>query len=307
MRNAFTEELERLAASDSRVTLLSGDIGNRLFDRFKEFAPERFFNCGVAEANMVGMAAGMAMAGLRPIVYTITPFVIYRALEQIRVDLCYHNLPVIIVGVGAGLSYAELNATHHSCEDLAFMRALPNMTVVCPADAFEVRAALRDAVTRQSPVYLRLGKKGEAAVHKEFPEEFRIGKALRLCEGKDVSILACGNIVPVAMEAAELLRQGGLSVGVVSFHTVKPLDSEFCSRVFAESRLVVSVEEHSIIGGFGGALAEWVVDHGDLPFAPLLRIGTEDRFLYAAGKQKHARKVYGLTAEEIARRVRERL
>src|SRR5437588_11098242 len=164
MRNAFAAEITALAEKDDRVVLLSGDIGNRLFDNYKERFKTRFFNCGVAEANMMSMAAGMAFSGMRPVAYTITPFITTRCLEQIRVDVCYHNVPVTIVGVGAGLSYASLNATHHSCEDIAFLRAIPNMTVVCPADPFEVRCALTASIQRGGPVYLRLGKKGEPVI-----------------------------------------------------------------------------------------------------------------------------------------------
>src|SRR2546430_5284860 len=164
MRNAFATEITSLASEDERLVLLSGDIGNKLFDGYKEKFPERFFNCGVAEANMMGMAAGMALSGMRPITYTITPFTTTRCFEQIRVDVCYHNVPVIIVGVGGGLSYASLGATHHSCEDIALLRMLPNMTVICPGDAIEVRGALRAALRHDGPVYIRLGKKGEPIV-----------------------------------------------------------------------------------------------------------------------------------------------
>src|SRR5262245_37500104 len=163
MRNAFAAEVTALAGQDERVVLLMGDIGNRLFNDFRDRHPERFFNCGIAEANMTGMAAGMAACGLRPVTYTIAPFVTTRCLEQVRVDVCYHRLPVTIVGVGAGLSYASLGATHQACEDIAFLRALPGMTVVCPADPLEVRLALRAALRHPGPVYLRLGKKGEPA------------------------------------------------------------------------------------------------------------------------------------------------
>jgi transketolase len=143
MRNAFADELTKLGDQDSRVVMLSGDIGNRLFDKFKAKHPARFFNCGVAEANMMGVAAGMAMNGLRPVAYTITPFVTTRCLEQIRTDVCYHEAPVTIVAVGAGLAYAGLGPTHHACEDISFLRSIPNMVVICPGDAFEVRAALQ--------------------------------------------------------------------------------------------------------------------------------------------------------------------
>ena len=158
MRNAFAQEITALAAEDKRIVLLSGDIGNRLFDPYKKQFPDRFYNCGVAEANMTSVAAGMALSGLRPVTYTIAAFNTVRCLEQIRVDVCYQGLPVVIVGVGGGLSYAALNATHHALEDVAFLRILPNMTVICPGDAWEVRAAVRAAIKHNGPVYVRLGK-----------------------------------------------------------------------------------------------------------------------------------------------------
>lgn len=301
MRNAFARTLTELADNDDRVVLLSGDIGNRLFDDFRERHPDRFLNCGVAEANMVGMSAGLAMGGYHPFVYTITPFVTTRVLEQIRVDLCYHHLPVTIVGVGAGLSYASLGATHHACEDIAFLRALPGMSVVCPADAHEVAAATVAARAEPGPVYLRIGKKGEPLVHAA-PPPFRIGEAIELRRGTEVCVLATGNIVPVALEAAELLADE-LSVAAFSFHTVKPLDEALLAEAFDSYPLVVTVEEHSLIGGFGAAVAEWLAD-GPPRRARLLRIGTRDEFMHEAGGQAHARHWYRLTAEAISDRVR---
>ncbi len=166
MRNAFAKKITELAKQDERVVLLSGDIGNRLFDDFKAKFPSRFYNCGVAEANMMGIAAGLAMSGLRPVCYTITPFITYRCMEQIRVDVCYHHAPVVIVGTGSGLSYASLGATHHSCEEMGMLRLLPGLTVLAPADEVEVRGALEAALKSDNPAYIRIGKKGEPVVHK---------------------------------------------------------------------------------------------------------------------------------------------
>src|ERR1700759_3535329 len=173
MRNAFADEVLRLGQEDERIVLLSGDIGNRMFDKFKDLCPGRFINCGIAEANMMGVAAGMAMNGLRPIAYTITPFVTTRCLEQIRTDVCYHEAPVTIVAVGAGLAYSGLGPTHHACEDISFLRSIPNMVVICPGDAFEVRAALRASMRQNRPVYIRMGKKGETVVHAGPIENFQ--------------------------------------------------------------------------------------------------------------------------------------
>lgn len=307
MRNAFADEMTRLAAADARVVLLSGDIGNRLFDPYKAAAPDRFLNAGVAEANMIGMAAGMALSGLRPVAYTITPFITTRCLEQIRVDVCYHKAPVVIVGVGSGLGYASLGATHHSCEDIAFLRALPGMTVIAPADAAEVRAALRAALAHDGPVYLRLGKKGEPAVHEGVPADFTIGRGLVLEDGDQVCLLATGTILPVAHAAAAQLRTAGLSVRLVSLHTVKPLDTVLLEDAFARFRAVATVEEHSLIGGLGGAVAEWLADRDPLTSQPvrarLARFGTRDEFLHTAGKTGHARAHFGLTATAIADRL----
>lgn len=301
MRNAFARAVAALAAEDPRLVLLSGDIGNRMFDGFKASFPDRFYNCGVAEANMTGVAAGLALSGFRPVTYTIAPFNTYRCFEQIRLDLCYHNLPVVVAGVGGGLAYAGLGATHHSCEDIAVLRALPNMTVLCPGDAVEVELALAAAVRRGGPTYLRLGKKNEPVVHQERPD-FVIGKALTLREGTDVWLFSTGNTLPVVLAAAERLAAQGLSVGAASMHTVKPLDAEALERAFASCRVVATVEEHGLIGGLGGAVAEWLADHPGAG-ARLLRFGTGDRFLSASGTQANARALCGLTPEAIAQAV----
>lgn len=298
MRNAFAAEVTELAAADPRVVLLSGDIGNRLFDNFKARCPGRFYNCGVAEANMIGLGAGLAMCGLRPIAYTITPFVTTRCLEQIRVDVCYHHVPVIIVGTGSGLSYASLGATHHSCEDIAFLRALPHMTVICPADPVEVKLALRAALAQNEPVYIRIGKKGEPIVHKG-PVDFVIGKGIVLRPGKDVCLLSTGNTIAVALKAAEMLAAKGVSAQVVSLHTVKPLDDALLADAFARFQVVATIEEHSLLGGLGSSIAEWVVDRPPQK-ARLVRVGTGDYFIHEAGNQEYARRFYGLTTETVA-------
>lgn len=302
MRNAFAEELTRLGGEDPRVVMLSGDIGNRLFDGFKEAHPARFYNCGVAEQNMIGVATGLAMNGFRPVAYTITPFVTTRCLEQIRTDAAYHEAPVTVVSVGAGLAYAGLGPTHHACEDIAFLRAIPNMVVVAPGDAWEVRAALRAIMRQDRPVYMRMGKKNEPKIHSDVPAGFEIGKAIPLTEGRDVCILSTGNILPEAMEAGTLLNKRGISTQVVSFHTVKPLDDAFLADAFSRFERVVTVEEHSIVGGFGSAVAEWAVDSG-ADARKLLRIGTPDKFFKRSGEQEFARERLGLLGHQIADRV----
>jgi transketolase len=306
MRNAFADELTKLGNDDPRVIMLSGDIGNKLFDKFRAAHPDRFINCGVAEQNMTGVAAGLAMSGYRPVTYTITPFVTTRCLEQIRTDVCYHEAPVTIVAVGAGLAYAGLGPTHHACEDIALLRALPNMVVVAPGCEWEVRAALRAAMKQDNPVYIRMGKKGEPVIHKGMPEGFQLGKALTIETGSDVALLSAGNILPEVIEAAHHLREHGVSAEVVCFHTIKPLDEARLADVFSRYKLVLTAEEHSLIGGFGSAVAEWAVDAG-VDTRKLKRVGTPDKFFKISGEQEFAREKLGLTGHQIAETVRRAL
>lgn len=305
MRNAFAKAVTELGDEYPELVMMAGDIGNRLFDRFKEKHPTRFYNCGVAEANMTGVASGLAASGLRPITYTITPFNTVRCLEQIRLDVCYPNLPVIVVGTGAGLSYAGLGATHHSMEDIAILRTLPNMHVVCPADSVEVRLAVKDALRLGRPTYIRLGKKGEPLVHQADPV-FEIGRGIVMREGSDVAILSVGTMLDAALKSADQLQQAGVSTKVISLHTVKPLDDQLLVALFAEQKLVVVLEEHGLTGGAGSAVLEW----GNARRAALdklISIGAPDRFLSACGDQDQARAMYGLVPEQIAQRILDRL
>jgi len=300
MRNAFAKQITELAQKDPRVVVLAGDIGNRLFDKLKAAAPDRFFNCGVAEANMISAAAGMAISGLRPFCYTITPFVTYRCLEQIRVDVCYHNVPVVMVGTGSGLSYASLGTTHHSCEEMGMLRLLPGLAVVAPADEVEVRGVLKAALNYPGPIYIRIGKKGEPVLHKTEPA-FVIGRAIPMREGTDVCILGAGTILDVALQAAEKLAARGISAKVFSFHTIKPLDEATLAEAFGTFKLVATVEEHSVLGGLGGSVAEWKAEANAKP--RLLRFGTRDEFLHETCDQDEARAYFGLTADAIAERI----
>jgi transketolase len=305
MRNAFATTVTELSDAYPELVLLVGDIGNRLFDRFKEKHPRRFINCGVAEANMTGVAAGLAGSGLRPITYTITPFNTVRCLEQIRLDICYPNLPVIVVGTGSGLSYADLGATHHSMEDIAVLRTLPNMHIVCPADPIEVRLAVTDALRLARPTYIRLGKKGEPTVHASDPE-FQIGRGITIRDGSTVAVLSVGNMLELASRCADQLHHAGVSTRVVSLHTVKPLDDILLTTLFSEYELLVVLEEHGLIGGAGSAVLEWG-NSRQVALHKLLRIGGPDRFLFACGDQHEARAILGLTPQEVSRQILDRL
>ncbi|MBD5781397.1 transketolase [Pelagicoccus sp. NFK12] len=306
MRNAFAQEIEKLAQDDPRIILLSGDIGNRLFDSFKERFPERFINCGVAEANMVGMAAGLAMAGMRPVIYTIASFLIYRPYEQLRLDVGYHGLPVCIVGVGGGLSYASNGATHHALEDIAVMRAIPGMQVLNAGDAWEVRAGLADALRSEKPCYLRIGKKREPLVHTEAISQPLLGRCISLGDGKQAALLASGNLLPHAAEARQLLSARGTSISLFSSPSVHPLDTELLETLFESGQPIFILEEHNRNGGLGTATLEWANDQG-LDTRQLIRIGTPNTFIHRTTTQQDSRETCGLTAQDIADKIHSRL
>jgi transketolase len=301
MRDAFAREMTALAAQRDDVILLSGDIGNRMFDRYKEVAPERFVNCGIAEANMMSLAAGMALSGLRPVIYTIAPFTTTRCLEQIRVGVAYHQAPVVIVGTGSGLCYAELGPTHHSLEDMAILRTMPGMNVVAPADSGELVAQLREALDSPDPTYMRIGKKDEPLLHTD-TERLGIGKAHLLRDGTDLLLIGVGPILREGLQAAKALALTGISVAVASLGGVKPLDEPFLASMAERFPHWLSLEEHGITGGLGSALLEWLSDSGG-PAVRLRRLGVPDAFLHELGDQTFARRQLGLDAGGIARTI----
>ena len=298
MRNAFASAMTELAIERQDIFLLSGDIGNRMFDRYKEVAPGRFVNCGIAEANMMSMAAGIGLCGLRPVVYTITPFTTTRCLEQIRTGVAYHESPVVIVGTGSGLSYAELGATHHSLEDLAILRSIPNLQICAPADSQELIAQLKEAINAGKPTYIRIGKKGEKNLHKE-NSNLGIGKANLLMPGSKVLLLGIGPIISEAEKAKEELKKYGIDLGIASMGSVKPLDQEFLSNCVEQGyNKWISLEEHHRVGGLGSTLLEWLSEN-NITNIKLERIGIEDHFIHKLGNQKYVRDAEGLSSESI--------
>lgn len=303
MRTAFVEELTSLARQDPAVMLLTGDLGYTVFEQFQAEFPTRYINCGVAEANMMGTAAGLAREGVKPFVYSFIPFAIFRCLEQIRIDICYHELPVTIVGLGAGYSYGDMGATHHAVEDIAMARSLPGLCVVCPGDPWEVRHAVRALAVHPGPAYIRLGKRGEPVVHgADTHHEFHLGRALVIQEGRDVALLATSNILPTVVEAARRLElEHRIHPTVVSMHTIKPLDVSYLRRLSERCRAIFTVEEHSVLGGLGGAVCEAVAD---IPTrCTVHRIGIPDRFVHVSGSQGFYRQQCDLTPDGIVERV----
>jgi transketolase len=284
------------------VMLVVCDLGFSVVEAFAARMPLQYLNAGVAEQNMTGLAAGLALSGRIVLTYSIANFPTLRCLEQIRNDVCYHRANVKIVAVGGGFAYGALGVSHHALEDIAIMRALPNMTVLAPADPYEARAATRAAIALPGPVYLRLGKAGEPAVHQGQPP-FEVGRALKIRDGQDLTLISTGGMLAIALETAErLARSHGLEASVLSMHTLRPLDETAVRHAATRSRLIVTVEEHGVVGGLGGAVAE-VLAEMDAPRARLKRIAARSEFLPVVGSQAYLREQTGLTPAAIVAQV----
>lgn len=302
MRTAFIGRLEELAAVDDRICLVVGDLGYSVIESFAERFPDRYVNAGVAEQNMTGLAAGMAMTGMVVFTYSIGNFPTLRCLEQIRHDVCYHRANVKVVAVGGGLAYGSLGVSHHATEDLAIMRALPEMTVVAPGDPIEAGLATAAVAELDGPCYLRLGKAGEPVVHAETPE-FALGQAIRIQDGTDLTLIATGTMLATARIVTDELGREGRSVRLVSMHTIKPLDNNEVLSAARDTGRVFTLEEHSVIGGLGGAVAE-VMAEIEEPHAPLRRIGLQSGFTERAGSHQYLKSLHLLDPMGILRTVR---
>jgi transketolase len=297
MRKTSLDMVHALAKRDSRVVYIGSDLGSGTLDKMRDEFPDRFFLEGISEAYVIGMSAGMAMEGYIPYVNTIATFLTRRCYEQVAVDLCLQELPVRLIANGGGLVYAPLGPTHTAVEDIAIMRALPNMTVVCPTDADEMRRFMEQTVNWPSPIYIRLGKGGDPITSRE-DEGFAIGKAIVKRDPGTVLIATTGIMVRHVLDAATLLTAKGVHCGVVHFHTVKPLDEAVLLDLASGVRSVVTVEEHTIVGGLGGAVLECLSARHLLK--PVLRLGLPDRFTHHYGSQESLLKHYRLDAEGIS-------
>lgn len=301
MRTTFIKTVVEAAERDESVFFLTGDLGFGVVEPFRDKFPSRFLNVGVAEQNMVGIAAGLALSGKKPIVYSIATFAVFRPFEFIRNDICYQNLPVVIVGAGAGFSYPQYAATHQAIDDVAAMSVLPNLVILNPGDPIETKLATLAALNHPGPVYLRIGKKGEPNIHESEPT-FGIGRAITLRDGDDVTVVATGNILENASKAVKILGAKGLSVRFISMPTLKPLDKESVRKAARETRLIATVEEGFEFGGLGTAVAEVLVER-DVPKVDFVKIALPQRYPSEIGSQAYMRSVYGLTPEAIAEKI----
>ena len=277
MRNEFSQQIEEILQQLSNTVLITGDLGFNAFENIQEMAGDRFINAGVAEQNMIGVAAGLAKDGFVVFATSFAPFITMRASEQIRMNLGYMNLNVKAVSIGSGVSMAFLGNSHFGLEDASIMRSIPNITVVSPADCAEIVKTVFAAADFEGPMYIRLtGAVNNPVVYKD-DYDFKIGKAVTIKEGHDITIFANGTMVYESLEASKILESHGISASVINMHTIKPLDTEAIDKAIKTSSLIVSVEEHNVIGGLGGAIAEYKTQFNNAP--PQLILGLPDIFL----------------------------
>lgn len=305
MRTAFLQTLFELAKADERIVFLTGDLGFSVVEPFMEALPKQFVNAGLAEQNMTAIAAGMALCGKIAVTYSIANFPTLRCLEHIRNDVCYHEANVKIAAVGGGFAYGALGASHHATEELGVMRMMPGMTVVAPADPVETRAATRAILAHPGPCYIRLGKAGEPDVHPG-PIAFQLGRAIQVREGRDVTLISTGGMLKTAMGVAGRLKERGVEARVLSMHTLKPLDTEAVLAAARETGVLVTLEQHSVIGGLGSAVAEVLAEESGLGVR-FKRIGLPSAFAPRVGCQHYLEEQHGLTEEPVLRAVAELL
>lgn len=297
MRSTFIETLLRCAKEDKDIILLTADLGFKLFDDYRAILPDQFINVGVAEQNMLNVATGLALSKKRPYCYSMVPFLTMRAFEQIRIGACNHKLPITLVGVGGGLSYGMEGMTHHGFEDVSIMRSLPGMTVTAPADPVECAAIINESVSYKGPLFVRLGKNDDPIIHKT-GTNVKIGKGIVVNEGRDVCILATGSMLSLGVELIKEIVKHGLNPTVVSIHTVKPLDEDLVLKLAAKHGAIFTIEEHSIIGGLGSAVAECLAEAGFS--GKFKRLGLPDRYCKEIGGHAHLLGSVGLTAAKLA-------
>ena len=297
MRDRFIETLSLLAESDPRIVLITADLGFGVLDKFSQRFPKQFLNVGVAEQNMTGVATGLALEGRVVFTYSIANFPTLRCLEQVRNDACYHNANVKIVAIGGGFSYGALGMSHHATEDLSILRALPNLTIVSPGDLWETIEATKALAATPGVAYLRLDKSHAPPTHAA-GDLFELGKARVVRDGYDITLAATGGILAEALEAAERLSARSISCRVLSVHTLAPLDATSLIEAARETGGIVTIEEHTVRGGLGGAVAETLLELGVVP-RRFVRIGLRDGFSSIVGSQKYLRAIYGLDATAI--------
>lgn len=300
MRNAYLNTLYDLASKDENVLSLVSDNGLIVYDDFRRDFPKQYFNFGISEGNMITAAAGMASCGKIPFAYTIGAFLAYRSFEFIRLDVCLQKLNVKIVGIGAGMAYSTLGPTHHATEDIAVLRALPNLTLFSPASPIEAKEVVKAAYRINGPVYIRLGTNNEPEIYDE-TYNFEVGKGIKIKEGKDITFVTTGSITYNALRVAKLLEGKNISVRVINIHTIKPFDKEIIEEAAKDTKRIITIEEHNIIGGLGSAVAEVIAEKGLA--IKLDKIGLEDKFAIGYGTPVQVKEANCLDEKGIYNRI----
>lgn len=299
MRDSFINSIYKVTKINNNVLCIVGDIGAFLLRHYIKDFPSNYYNLGAAESNMVGVAAGLAMSGKIPFVYSITPFITARTYEQIKLDMCYNGANVKLVGVGSGVSYGTMGSTHHSLEDIAIMRALPNMVIISPSDPFEVEEAVFAAMKYNGPVYIRLTLSSNPLDYKR--GNFKIGEARIVKKGSDAAIIATGDMVSTAIEASVVLKKNNINAYVINIHTIKPIDEQLIKKLSRECKAIVSIEEHSAIGGLGSAVSSIISQYPENK-ALLKIVGFDDVFCKEYSKDKlKIFEEYGLSTERLVK------
>lgn len=306
MRDTFVRTLIELAKNDKDIELVTGDLGFGVLKPYWEQVPDQFTNAGIAEQNMTTVAAGMALEGKKVVTYSIGNFPTLRCLEQIRNDCAYHHANVNVVCVGGGFVYGSLGMSHHAMEDIAVLRALPDVAVLAPGDAMEAAAITKAMIEYPGTCYLRLGRGGERTIHDKKIDNIQIGKAIKVKDGEKVAIFSTGAIYDEVDDAYQELVAKGYHPAVYSFPTVKPLDMEVVKQCAEQFDLIVTCEEHNVIGGFGSAVAEVMAEMSERK-AYLVRIGLQDLYATKVGTQKYLREQYGICASEIVKKIEENI
>ena len=301
MRDTFVKTLVELAKKDKNIELVTGDLGFGVLKPYWEAVPNQFTNAGIAEQNMTSLAAGMALTGKTVFTYSIGNFPTLRCIEQIRNDCAYHNANVKIVCVGGGFVYGSLGMSHHATEDIAILRALPDVVVLAPADLTEAEAATKAIAEYKGTCYLRLGRGGEKRIHEKI-ENFQIGKAIKVQDGTRVAIFSTGAIFEEISESLEILNESDINPAVYTFPTIKPLDKDVIKKCAEKFDIIVTCEEHNIVGGFGSAVAEVLAELSGKK-ARLLRVGLDDEYSIKVGNQHYLREQYGMDGRSIAKKI----
>lgn len=306
MRSAFINTLTELARKNDKVMCVIGDTGFSVFEAFEEEFGERFINAGIAEQNFVSVGAGLAAMGMKPYIYNVVSFMTLRGMEEIVLDVCYQDNPVVLVGVGGGHAYGPAGPTHHAYFDIAMMRMLPNMTVLCPADPVEMRAAMLASEIFDKPLYIRIGRSVDPVIHSG-EISFEIGKAICVREGSDGVLFAAGTMVKDAVVACELLAQNGIHIALYSMHTIKPIDEALIQECMEKYPAIFTLEEHSANGGLGSAVGDVILENGNRRNVIFKKFGFPDIFAPVTGSREYLNAYYGLDAESVAKQIGETL